>query len=154
MGWNWGGGGCITVIQLYYSDGGGGGFVTFLSKRGGLCNFLLFCIPECRESRFLRAWHKSFLGASPQTPWSLLYHVIIFSCPSSNQNGFQPKSLKAKNVALGNVCMCLLNKPQFKHPLSGGYGGPPPEIFWLLGLQMVHSSAILDHCTPIPLLPS
>ncbi len=40
-----------------------------------------------------------------------------------------------------------------KHPLSGGSGGPPPEIFWLLGLQMVHSSAILSQCTPIPLPP-
>ncbi len=36
---------------------------------------------------------------------------------------------------------------------QGGCGGPPPEIFWLLGSQMMHSSAILGHCTPIPLPP-
>ena len=36
---------------------------------------------------------------------------------------------------------------------KGGSGGPPPEIFWLLGSQMVHSSAILGQCTPIPLPP-
>ena len=70
-----------------------------------------------------------------------------------DQNGFWQKSLKARNAELVNVCKCFLNEPCMKHPLSGGSGGPPPEIFWLLWSQIVHSSAILGHCTPIPLPP-
>ncbi len=34
-----------------------------------------------------------------------------------------------------------------------GVWGCSPEIFWHLGSQMLHSSAILGHCTPIPLPP-
>ncbi len=55
-----------------------------------------------------------------------------------DQNEFRPKSLKASNAELGSVC-------------TRGSGGPPPEFFWLLGLQLVHSGAILGHCTLIPL---
>ena len=67
-----------------------------------------------------------------------------------DQNGFRPKSLKARNAELGGVCMCLLNEPKMEHPLLREPGGPPPECSWLLGSQMAHSSAILGHCTPIP----
>ncbi len=37
--------------------------------------------------------------------------------------------------------------------LVGGFGGPPPENFWIRGPQMVHSNAILGHFTPIPIPP-
>ncbi len=36
---------------------------------------------------------------------------------------------------------------------QGGSEGLPPEFFWLLQSQIVHSSVILGHCTPIPLPP-
>ena len=32
----------------------------------------------------------------------------------------------------------------------GVWGPPPPEVLWLMGSEMVHYSAILGHCTPIP----
>ncbi len=66
---------------------------------------------------------------------------------------FRPKSLKVRNTELGGVYTCLLNEAQRKHALSGGSGGSPPENVWSLGSQMVHSSGILGHCTPIPLPP-
>ncbi len=67
-----------------------------------------------------------------------------------DQNGFRPKSLKARNAELGGVCICLLNEHQLKHPLPRGVWGPHPEMFWLLGSEMVHSSAILYSNTPTP----
>ena len=48
-----------------------------------------------------------------------------------DQNGFRIKSLKARHAELGNVYTCLLNEPQMKHPLSGGSGGLPPEMYVL-----------------------
>ena len=74
-------------------------------------------------------------------------------CPTRDQNGFRPKSLKARNDELSGVCPRLLNEPQMKHPLSRVVWGSSPRNFWLLGSQMVHSSAIFGHCTPIPLPP-
>ncbi len=80
-------------------------------------------------------------------------HNQVYLFIIRDQNGFRPKSLKGRNAKLGGVCTCLLNEPQMKHTLPGGsvHTCPPPEIFWLLWSQMVHSSAILGHCTPIPL---
>ncbi len=43
--------------------------------------------------------------------------------------------------------------PKWNILFQGGCGGPPPEIFWLPRSQMVHSGAILGHCTPIPVPP-
>ncbi len=74
-----------------------------------------------------------------------------FLCRLGDQNGFRPKSLKVCSAELRNICKSLLNEPEMKHNLSEGSGGPPPEILWLLGSQMVHSSAILSQCIPIPL---
>ncbi len=62
--------------------------------------------------------------------------------------GRGPKRLKARIAKLGSVWTCLLSQPQRKHP-----GGAPSEFFCLLGSQMMHSSAILGHCAPIPLPP-
>ncbi len=67
--------------------------------------------------------------------------------------GRGPKSLEARNAEFGNACKCLLNGAQGKHTLLRGVWGSSPRIFWILGLQMMHSSVILGHCTPIPLPP-
>ena len=51
--------------------------------------------------------------------------------------------------------MRLLNKPLINILLrGGGSGGAPADIFWLLGLPVVHSSDILGHCTPIAISPA
>ncbi len=78
---------------------------------------------------------------------------VLKICYFRDQNGFRSKSLKARNAKLGGIYACLLNEPQMKTLFQGGSGGAPPENLWLLGSQMVHSSAILGHCTPIPLPP-
>ncbi len=67
--------------------------------------------------------------------------------------GQGPKNLKASNSELGSVCNCFLIETKRKHGLLWGVRGPPPEIFWILGSQMMHSSVILGHCTAIPLPP-
>ncbi len=84
------------------------------------------------------------------TSWGIWEWVLRLS---RDQNGFWPKSLRACNAELGGVCTCMLNEPQMKHPLRRGVWGSSPRSFWLLASQMVHSSAILGHCTPIPLSP-
>ncbi len=58
-------------------------------------------------------------------------------CYCMDQNWFRPKSLKVRNAV--QRCMHVFVKC------------PPPETFWLVGSQMVHSSGILSHRTPIPL---
>ena len=63
------------------------------------------------------------------------------------------KSLKVRNGELGGVCMCLLNEPQMKHPLSGGPGNFLQKFFGFWGRKWCISSAILGHCAPIPLPP-
>ena len=47
---------------------------------------------------------------------------------------------------------CVKWTPNETSFFKGGRG-VLPRFFWLLGSQMVHSSAILGHCTPIPLPP-
>ncbi len=76
--------------------------------------------------------------------------LVNFSRPlpshdfNRDQNGFRPKGLKARNAEFSmfsGVCMCLLNEPQMKNPLSRGvWGSPPPEIFWLLGSQVANGA--------------
>ena len=34
---------------------------------------------------------------------------------------------------------------------GGGFGGPPPENFWISGPQMEYSKAFLGQSTPIPI---
>ncbi len=51
-----------------------------------------------------------------------------------DQNGFRPKSLKARNAELGGLCTFLLNEFQMKHPLSRGvWGAFPQKCFGLWG---------------------
>ncbi len=70
---------------------------------------------------------------------TLIVMVINVSC-CVNQHLFGVD----RECLLGEMGICHY----LKHLLHG-----TPEIFWLLGSQMVHSNAILDHCTPINLPP-
>ncbi len=72
-----------------------------------------------------------------------------------DQNGFRPKSLKARNAGLGGVCTCLLNEAQTKHPLPRGVRGSNPRNFLASGVangafQCHFGSMYSNTPTPFP----
>ena len=75
-----------------------------------------------------------------------LWNILLGMKMGFYQKVWKRKMLSA--VVYAHVCW---TNAKLNIRSQGGSGGPPPEFVRLLGSQMVHSSAILGHCTPIPL---
>ena len=67
-----------------------------------------------------------------------------------DQNGFRPKSLKARNSGLGGVCTCMLNGPQMKRRLPRGVWGLVSRV--AIGAFQCHFGSLYSNTpTPSPL---